>query len=185
MSTAGLGTVLLTRGTGFLGSHIIQQLLTGNRVETIICASPNPKVELQPGDSRVVHYALDITSPSSIEALFKTMKPTTIFHTVSPPPRSYVSVLDATNVTGTGNILKAAKECLETKFFIFTPLDSVCHLLYSHKSPKRSVDYTLQPTPLITMRTLRVFLTPPYLLQTLQGSEQRPCDPHPSRVRVT
>ncbi|KAH7356190.1 C-3 sterol dehydrogenase/C-4 decarboxylase [Pyrenochaeta sp. MPI-SDFR-AT-0127] len=122
-----LGTVLVIGGTGFLGSHIIRQLLAGNHAEKIVCASRNIKIESQQRDPRVVHHTLDVTSLDSIRALFSVWKPTTVLHTVSPPPRSHASVLEATNVNGTKTLLDAAKDCPETKAFIFTSSDSACH----------------------------------------------------------
>lgn len=124
---ANLGTVLVTGGNGFLGSHIIKCLLASNYATTVISVSRNPKRDSSSVDPRVEHHALDMTSSSSIHALFKTFKPTVVIHTASPPPRSHASILEATNVRGTSVLLQAAQFCPETQVFVYTSSDSACH----------------------------------------------------------
>ncbi|CAO2649160.1 Nn.00g101090.m01.CDS01 [Neocucurbitaria sp. VM-36] len=70
-----LGTVLVTDGAGFLGSHIIKRLLEGSHATTIIGASPNLKANSYHADPKLIHHARDITSPSSVDDLFQTLKP--------------------------------------------------------------------------------------------------------------
>ncbi|KAF1846020.1 NAD(P)-binding protein [Cucurbitaria berberidis CBS 394.84] len=81
-------------GLGFLGSHITSRLLADNHATTIISTSRNPKPDASPKDTRLVHHALDITSPGSVDTLFKTLKPTVVVHSASPPPRSHASLLE-------------------------------------------------------------------------------------------
>lgn len=122
-----LGTVLVIGGGGFLGSHIINRLLDGQLADTIITASRNKGLEETAKGSRIKYHAVDITSSSSVQALFEKFKPQVVLHTASPPPRSHRSILDATNITGTQNLLEAARACPETRAFVYTSSDSACH----------------------------------------------------------
>ncbi|KAF2876430.1 C-3 sterol dehydrogenase/C-4 decarboxylase [Massariosphaeria phaeospora] len=123
MENIKFDTVLVVGGFGFLGSHIVQRLLSGNHATKIVITSRNA----QETDPRAQFYACDITSRDAVSALFEDLKPQVVIHTVSPPPRSKASGLRRVNVDGTNNLLYAAKSCPATRAFIYTSSDSAMH----------------------------------------------------------
>ncbi|KAF2732256.1 NAD(P)-binding protein [Polyplosphaeria fusca] len=124
MQTAKLGTALVIGGSGFLGSHIVQRLLDEDSVSHVAIVSRNPDWI---DDHRVSLHSIDIASRSTIQSLFANVQPTVIIHVACPQRHSPRHVLYDANVTGTGHLLDAAKQCKSTKAFIYTSSDSVCH----------------------------------------------------------
>jgi sterol-4alpha-carboxylate 3-dehydrogenase (decarboxylating) len=115
------GTVLVVGGSGFLGSYIVQRLLSGNQVSHIAVTSRNPT---SLDDSRVTCYTVDIGNREAVQTLFATLKPQVVIHVAAPTPRAPAKAHISASVTGTQNLLHAAKECLETKAFVFAGSNS-------------------------------------------------------------
>lgn len=129
------GTVLVIGGNGYLGSHIVQRLLANGYADTIVSGSRTPPKSIPTGP-RLNCQTVDITSTPSLDALFSSVKPDVVIHTASPPPRSHASILYEINVTGTQNLLDAAKSCAQTKAFVYTSSDSACHSSPLHQINK-------------------------------------------------
>ena len=129
-----LGSVLVIGGCGFVGHHIVNQLLTS----TIYTFSALSVLDLRTdrnrsSDSRVKYYNGDITSRSSIEPCFAAAKPSCIIHTASPVLVGKNLVADAkkahalyqrVNVDGTKLLLEVSRE-KGVHHFIYTSSASI------------------------------------------------------------
>ena len=105
-----LGNVLVIGGCGFLGSHIVDLLLSSYTTETVSvlsrCASKSSNKT--PG---VNYFDGDLTELQSILPTFRNLKFDVVIHTVSPPPTtSTQKEFQLVNVEGTRNIIEAAME---------------------------------------------------------------------------
>ncbi|KAF2178176.1 NAD(P)-binding protein [Zopfia rhizophila CBS 207.26] len=116
-----LTSALVIGGCGFLGSHIVEQLLHDAAVSVaVVSRKPRPKGN----DLRVSYHAADITDEAQILALFDKIKPHVVIHTASPHYTDSAAALLRTNVEGTKVLLKSAKACLQTCAFVYTSSDS-------------------------------------------------------------
>lgn len=117
--TVQLGHVLMTGGSGFLGSHIVRRLLAEPGA-VVFSVSRNPRN----GDARAKYRAVNIADETKLRALFEEIKPRVIIHTVSPSPIDKKAVLQRTVVDGTKALLRCAADCSETRVFVYTSSDS-------------------------------------------------------------
>ncbi len=134
-------TFLVTGGAGFIGSHVIEKLLTNPPKEdartTIVCVDNlddfyNPdfkKENIAPfkKSGRFFFYKADIRNVKTLAGIFKKHAPSAVVHLAAKvntrnavsDPRSYQSV----NVDGTINLLELAKN--KKTPFIFASSSSV------------------------------------------------------------
>lgn len=124
-SAPPLGSVLVIGGCGFLGHHIVQQLLAlpSTTVSVLDLRTTRNRV---PG---VNYYDGDITSANSVRDVLATTKPAVIIHTASPVASGAVShaIFERVNIGGTENLLARAAEQPSVKVFVYTSSASIVH----------------------------------------------------------
>jgi sterol-4alpha-carboxylate 3-dehydrogenase (decarboxylating) len=120
-------SVLVVGGCGFLGHHIVSQLLEGYDAKVSII---DLRTELNRFPS-ANYYDADITSESAVRSVLAEVKPTVIIHTASP---NFVSdegknkaLYKKVNVDGTQNLIDRAGEIGCVKAFVYTSSSSVIH----------------------------------------------------------
>lgn len=122
-----LGSVLVVGGCGFLGHHIVSQLLESYDAQVSVI---DLRTELNRFPS-AKYYDADITSESAVRSVLTQVKPTVIIHTASP---NFVSdegknktLYKKVNVDGTQNLIDRAGEIGCVKVFVYTSSSSVIH----------------------------------------------------------
>ncbi|KAK0649909.1 sterol-4-alpha-carboxylate 3-dehydrogenase [Cercophora newfieldiana] len=125
MATSGktrLGSVAVIGGAGFLGHHIVKELLADPTVTSISVMSRNPfKNRFE--DERLWYMAGDITVPANVEQFLMYAKPDVIINTASPV--AYIDHIHAheyedVNVDGNRILLRAANVQKGVKAYIYT-----------------------------------------------------------------
>ncbi len=121
-SDAGLQSVAVIGGCGFLGHHIVKELLADATVTAISVMSRNPtKNKFE--DERVSYTPGDITVSEDVNRFLSVVKPKVIINTASPV--AYIDHVHApdyerVNVLGNQNLLRAAQACGTVKAYIYT-----------------------------------------------------------------
>lgn len=122
-----LGSVLVTGGCGFLGHHIVSQLLESHSARVSVLDLRTDRNRLP----SVSYYDGDITSEAVVHQVLEEVKPDVIFHTASPVPFDDSSNSDAlyrrVNVEGTRNLLDLAASSGCVKAFVYTSSASIVH----------------------------------------------------------
>ncbi|KAL8972011.1 MAG: hypothetical protein Q9197_002981 [Variospora fuerteventurae] len=127
-----LGPILVVGGCGFLGHHIVRQLLESYNCTVSV-------LDLRTSQNRfpsVSYHDGDITSPESLEPIFSLVRPRVVIHTASPAFTSdnktlhtgrARTIFDRVNVDGTRNLLNLSSATPSVEAFIYTSSSSIIH----------------------------------------------------------
>lgn len=148
-----LGRVLVTGGCGFIGSHIVHQLIEDTQYRgRIYVIDKDINRDLFHDDANVRYLPCDITATHEVEVLMSRIRPQVIFHTASP--NAYYDRRDGfwcgryyqTNVTATANLLRMAKmPAYGVQVFVYT--SAPCVYKTDHKAPIRESERTHNGRP--------------------------------------
>ena len=120
-----LDSVLVIGGCGFLGHHIVSQLLDSNPGAQISVL--DLRTDRNHVDS-VTYCDGDISSKSQVSTVLSKIKPKVIIHTASPTALSKNAALyDKVNIEGTRNLLACARSVGTVEAFVYTSSASVVH----------------------------------------------------------
>ncbi|MGA1049583.1 MAG: GDP-mannose 4,6-dehydratase [Minisyncoccia bacterium] len=126
-----MSKVLVTGGCGFIGSHVIDELLTDNNVKEIINIDKlgvGSDINNVAVDPRITNYYIDICN-DEIYNIFEKHKPEYIIHLAAEShvdrsianPLSFVN----SNVMGTGNILEGMRRYVPKARMVHVSTDEV------------------------------------------------------------
>ncbi|KAI9711709.1 MAG: hypothetical protein M1820_001853 [Bogoriella megaspora] len=124
-------SAMVIGGCGFMGSHIVEQLLKESRLVSITVVSRNPNGNHLDG---VRYIQADITNAQSIKNVIAEAQPEVIFHAAAPRAIDGVndaSVFYRTIVEGTQHVLEEAATTPAVKALIYTSTMAV-HVGYEH-----------------------------------------------------
>ena len=132
-SSKSPSSVLVVGGCGFLGRHIVSQLLepSTSKVSVLDLRTTNNRL---PGGS---YYDADITSPEAVRSVFEKVKPQIVIHTASPvaiqdnataaQKKGAKALYYKVNVEGTRTLIEQAEKIGCVKAFVYTSTASVVH----------------------------------------------------------
>ncbi|GAM42473.1 NAD-dependent epimerase/dehydratase [Talaromyces pinophilus] len=120
-ANSDLGAVVVVGGCGYLGSNLVKMLQAESTCTAIHVISRKPNQNLYPD---VTYHAGDISDAQQVADLFNKINPRVVFHVASPKDVAPEPLLHRTNVNGTRNLLKVARETESTCAFIYTGSDS-------------------------------------------------------------
>ncbi|KAG7139026.1 Sterol-4-alpha-carboxylate 3-dehydrogenase like protein [Verticillium longisporum] len=111
-----LGRVLVIGGNGFLGHHVVNQILD----EPLWSASAVSVIDLKcqrnrrPDADRVAYHEADISDADRLLSIFEDVKPDVVIHTASPAPHAAAAVANdlfkKVNVDGTAAVIRACQQ---------------------------------------------------------------------------
>ncbi len=139
--------ILVTGGAGFIGSHLVRELIRLGVSVIVVDVEINPKsiFALEELDKKVKFEFLDIRDKKKVFGLFKGFKPDYIFHLAAEPivQEAYTDPYKAfeTNIMGTVNVLEAARINGRVKGIIVASSDKAygkTNKAYSEDSPLRA-----------------------------------------------
>ena len=115
------GPILLTGGTGFVGSHLARALVKGGQDVHLVVRKGADTFRLADILSKVTVHTGSLSEKAEVERIVQEVKPTGIFHlaaqTIIPGTPAVSSEVIASNFVGTVNLLEALANIPYT-FFI-------------------------------------------------------------------
>jgi sterol-4alpha-carboxylate 3-dehydrogenase (decarboxylating) len=127
-----LGPSLVIGGSGFTGSHVVEQLLNEKGAGSITAASRNPR-----NDNcfdGVSYLSLDVCDAAAVTKLISEVRPEVIFHVAAPRAidgANNPAVFHEAIIDGTRHVLDAAKASPTVKALVYTSTCAV-HEGYEH-----------------------------------------------------
>jgi sterol-4alpha-carboxylate 3-dehydrogenase (decarboxylating) len=120
-----LGRVVVIGGNGFLGHHIINQLLESWTVSAV------SSVDLRCDRNRnpdAGYYECDITDTPRLTSVFEDLKPDVVIHTASPPAATEATIANEifkkVNIDGTQSVVEACQQT-GVKVLVYTSSASI------------------------------------------------------------
>ena len=139
--------ILVTGGTGFIGGHLVGELVASGAKVAVIDIKVHPKstFALNNLKNKVLLKLIDIRDKEKVFGFFKKFKPDYIFHLAAEPivQEAYTDPHKAfeTNIMGTVNILEAARASKFIKGIIIASSDKAygkTKKAYTEDSPLRA-----------------------------------------------
>lgn len=109
------GTVLVTGGCGFLGSHIVDALIRDGNFR-VVAVSRDPTKFC---NSQASYVACDITQHDKVAAVIEQLQPIAIIHAASPGPFALNSVHDKDHVA-TQNLIDISTKTASIRAFVYS-----------------------------------------------------------------
>jgi sterol-4alpha-carboxylate 3-dehydrogenase (decarboxylating) len=120
-----LGSVLVIGGCGFLGSHIVNLLLTYTKETSISVLDLFTTRNRRPESDNISYHDGDITKLSDLLSVFGKVKPDVVIHTASPNLMGASNDLYyKVNVEGTQRVIEACQQT-GVKCLVYTSSASV------------------------------------------------------------
>ena len=121
-----VGPFLVIGGCGFIGSHIVRQLLEQQEADVssrihVLSRNPTPPKKLP----NVEYHSQDITHVESLRAKIINIQPRVIFHLAYPGYAAKESVLRKVIIDGVKNVLECVADIPTVEALIYTSTDQV------------------------------------------------------------
>ncbi|KAF2478394.1 C-3 sterol dehydrogenase/C-4 decarboxylase-like protein [Lindgomyces ingoldianus] len=137
VETDSWGTILVTGGGGFLGSHIVEAFAAMPKVHQVIMTGRNRK-KSRKYIPKVKFELCDITDFDKTKEILARFQPKVIIHTISPGPFATKEIQLEVNYAATKHLLEAAKQDAGVQAFIYTSSIEACSSALGHiSSPLR------------------------------------------------
>jgi UDP-glucose 4-epimerase len=112
--------VLVTGGAGFIGSHLVEHLLTQKNEVLVIDNLSTGRASNLPKSTSLEFVEGTIADPALVERIFSKFQPDVVIHAAASykDPNNWVEDTE-TNALGTANIVQAAKKANVKRFVYF------------------------------------------------------------------
>lgn len=123
------GNVLVVGGCGFLGHHVVKQLLEEYDTSQIAVLDIHTKRHRLDG---VSYYTGDISSKDLVQSTLTSLQPRVIIHCASPlASKGTARSFEQVNITGTRNLLECAAASAAASVFVYCSSSGVVHDTFS------------------------------------------------------